>query len=277
MPRLGRFLITLSFAVCFFGACLFAQKSSRSHIARQTSERGRNAFNSSCAACHGLDGRGSDKGVNISGSEKVRHLTDAQLSELISEGIPGTGMPAFRSLGATQLRDLVGYLRSLQGKSEASTLSGDPARGKEVFFGKGECSTCHTISGQGGFMGPDLSGYGSTASSTTIREEITKPRKIPQQGYRAAVLTTTSGDRLEGLIRNEDNFSMQFQTRDGNFHFFQKSELRSIDRQEASMMPSDYAGRLSASELNDLVAYLMSPAANTSKARTTPKRADDYE
>src|ERR1700719_1944662 len=63
---------------------------------------GRTTFNSSCAGCHGLDGTGSDKAVNISGSPRVRSLSDAQLSGIISNGVPGTGMPAFRSLSARQ-------------------------------------------------------------------------------------------------------------------------------------------------------------------------------
>lgn len=271
------------FVLCllaYFGvspSVLGQKRVSNAHPAKADSELGRSTFNSTCAACHGLDGRGSDKGVNISGTEKMRRLSDAQILGLISEGIPGTGMPAFRTLNANQLRALVAYLRSLQGKFEASTPTGDLKHGKEIFFGKGECANCHTVSGEGGFMGPDLSGYGSTASAATIRDEVTKARKSPQQGYRPAVLTTTGGERLEGLIRNEDNFSLQFQTRDGIFHLFQKSELRSIERQESSLMPSDYAERLSASDLNDLVAYLISASANSSKAGTFHKKENDYE
>ena len=49
---------------------------------------------------------------------------------------------------------------------------------------------------------------------------------MPSQGYRSAVLVTSEGDRLEGVIRNEDNFSIQFQNKNGGFHFFEKSKLR---------------------------------------------------
>jgi putative heme-binding domain-containing protein len=255
---------------------LLAQKtSSPAHAGKAIS--GRSTFNNACAACHGLDGRGSDKGVNISGSEKVRHLTDVQLSEIISDGVPGTGMPAFRTLSPNQLRTVVAYLRSLQGKSDTQTVSGDPKHGKEIFFGKAGCSECHAISGEGGFLGPDLSGYGNSASPSTIRDEITRARRVPRQGYRSAVLTTANGEHLEGLIRNEDNFSLQFQSKDGSFHLFQKSDLRSVDRQETSLMPSDYAGRLTATELDDLISYLMSSAANAGTTTSHKKKEDDYE
>ena len=175
-------------------------------------------------------------------------------------------MPGFRNLSEKQTRAVVSYLRSLQGKLEGRNLPGDSGRGKQIFFGKGECSSCHTISGQGGFLGPDLSGYGATVSAEAIRDEIVRSRRMPAQGYRSAVLVTSEGDRLEGVIRNEDNFSIQFQNKNGGFHFFQKSELRSIDRIENSLMPTDYRERLSSAELNDLASYLMTATPDASKA-----------
>jgi putative heme-binding domain-containing protein len=253
------------------------QQNSSSNHAKVTREPGRATYNSACAGCHGLDGRGSDKAVNISDSDKIRHLSDAQLSDIISNGVPGTGMPAFHSLSAQQTRAVVSYLRSLQGKAAVQSLPGNAIRGKEIFFGKGECSSCHTISGQGGFLGPDLSGYGASAPSKAIREEIVRPQRLSPQGYRPAVLITSTGDRLEGLIRNEDNFSVQFQTKDGTFHFVQKSDLRSLDRLEGSVMPTNYGERLGPGELDDLVSYLMNASPNASKAGISRKKEDDTE
>ena len=83
-------------------------------------EAGKTTYNTSCAGCHGLDGRGSDKAANISGTAKVQHLSDAQLSSIISNGVPGTGMPGFRNLTEKQTRAVVSYLRSLQGKLEGA-------------------------------------------------------------------------------------------------------------------------------------------------------------
>jgi hypothetical protein len=78
------------------------------------------------------------------------------------------------------------------------------------------------------------------------------------------VLTHRSGERLEGIIRNEDNFSVQLQTRDGGFRFIQKSDLRALEPLGQSLMPNNYQERLSPGELNDLVSYLM---------KATPGRA----
>jgi len=272
-PSLGLCLLLWAFNI----SLSFAQQNSASDHSKVNVEVGRTTYSSACAGCHGLDGSGSDKAVNISGSVKVRRLSDAQLSEIISNGVPGTGMPAFHNLSEKQNRAVVGYLRSLQGKLVAPTLLGDATRGRGIFFGKGKCSSCHTIAGEGGFLGPDLSGYGASASAKAIRDEIVRSRRAPPQGYRPAVLITSEGDRLEGVIRNEDNFSVQFQTKDGSFHFFQKSGLRNFDRLETSLMPTNYGELLSPAELDDLVNYLTTSDPDGSKAVPSRKKEDDTE
>jgi putative heme-binding domain-containing protein len=241
----------------------------------KTPPPGRATFDSSCAGCHGLDGRGSDKGPNIAGSARVRHLSDAQVSAIISHGIFGTGMPAFSSLNESQVRELVGYVRALQGQLDARALPGDAARGKQIFVGKGACSTCHMISGEGGFLGPDLSTYGSEMPAGAIRNEIVKSARNPPPGYRSAVVTTRAGERIEGIVRNEDNFSVQLQTPDGTFHFFQKSDVQTLEALSKSPMPADYGQRLSPGELNDLVSYLMAAAPPSDNKKSGTKAASE--
>jgi cytochrome c oxidase cbb3-type subunit III len=270
-PRTRRDLILVLLVLFVVTPRSSAQKGSSN-----SRQMGRSNYNASCAGCHGLDGTGSDKAVNISQSPKVRGLSDAQISSIIQDGIPGTGMPAFRSFSDRQLRAVVTYVRSLQGRHAARALPGDAQRGRAIFFGKGECSTCHAVSGAGGFLGPDLSAYGSNASASGIREEIVRLRRVAQHGYQPAALITSTGERLEGLIRNEDNFSIQVQTKDGAFRFFQKSELRSVDRLDKSVMPTDYAQRLSSSEIDDLVSFLMKSAPEVSR-KIQRKKEDDAE
>lgn len=206
----------------------------------------------------------------------MRHLSDAQLSDVISNGIPGTGMPAFHNFDEKEVRAIVGYLRYLQGKLEARALPGDAKRGKELFFGKSDCSTCHMISGQGGFLGPELTDHGATAAPDAIRQEIVKSPRMPSPGYRMAVLTNVNGDQFEGMIRNEDNFSVQLQTKDGSFHFFRKAELRDFEYRPGSLMPANYRELLSDTALNDLVSYLMSTP-DPKKPLPTRKNESDFE
>jgi putative heme-binding domain-containing protein len=246
---------------------------------RTAQASGNPIFSSTCAGCHGLDGRGGERAPGIAGNDQAERLSDAQIFGIISNGISGTGMPAFRSLGEEQVRALVRYVRTLQGKVETRTLPGDATQGKTLFYGKGECSTCHMISGQGGFLGSDLSSYGAEASADTILNAIVNPDRVVPAGYRSGVATTRDGTRVAGVIRNEDNFSVQIMTADGSFHFFEKSDLQKMEYPREPPMPTNYRGRLSAGELNDLVSYLMSTSASASPSKTNAvkRTSDDAE
>jgi hypothetical protein len=61
---------------------------------------------------------------------------------------------------------------------------------------------------------------------------------------------------LSGLVRNEDNFSLQLQGTDGTFHLLMKSQITKVERTGRSLMPADYGTRLSSAELDDLVSYI---------------------
>src|ERR1700691_3821397 len=112
-------------AAVFHASFSLAQQDDADNDFEKATVPGARTFNSTCAGCHGLDGRGSDKGANIAGSDKVRHLSDAQVSAIISNGVTGTGMPAFHNLRAREISALVGYLRILQGKFDAQKPPGD--------------------------------------------------------------------------------------------------------------------------------------------------------
>jgi len=232
---------------------------------------GRQTFAASCASCHGLDGRGSERAPDIADRPDVRELSDAELLRIIREGVAGTGMPAFRTLGKPTIQAVVRHLRSLQGQGAIPAISGSPEAGKALFFGKGACSDCHSVNGAGGSIASDLSGYGGTQSVRQIREVLTNPNKNLDQRSKTVVATTVDGRTFTGIARNEDNFSLQLQTIDGAFHFFEKSNLQRVEHQPESLMPSDYSSRLQPQELNDIASYLVSLGRRTRPRLQTEK------
>jgi len=232
----------------------------------KTGGPGQQIFDANCAGCHGLDGRGGDKGVDV--VDNLANLTDTKLRSIIAKGISGTAMPAFPELNAEQVRSIIGYLRAMQGMGAGQKLPGDSSRGKTLFFGSAGCFHCHTLSGNGGFMGPDLSNYGSNSSPGAIRDAITKRDRVPSPGYRFATVTTAQGERLDGMIRNEDNFSIQLLAKDGTFHFLRKADLQKTEDAGRSLMPSNYADQLSASDVDDLVAFIAKSGSSTGKTTT---------
>lgn len=114
------------------------------------------------------------------------------------------------------------------------------------------------VLGAGGFLGPDLSNYGATHSPKDIRNAIVSADARPGDRKGFAQATTKDGRQISGMIRNEDNFSVQLQARDGTFHMLEKADLSQLTVDSAPLMPSDYGTKLSKSELDRLVAYLLS-------------------
>jgi putative heme-binding domain-containing protein len=233
-----------------------------------TASAGKRAFAARCANCHGLDGRGGERGPNIATSSGTQHLSDTELTHVISNGRPNAGMPAFRLAGKGEIQTLVAYLRILQGNGKSLSLAGNAQQGKAIFFGKADCGSCHMVAGEGGFLGPDLSSYAQSLSSNAIREAITDPRLARA---RVALATTSDGQTLKGLVRNEDNFSVQLQSEDGSFHLLLKSDLRELGYQLQPLMPTNYSEKLSRQELDDLVGYLQS----VSSTKTFPAEEKD--
>ncbi len=221
---------------------------------------GKTAYSAVCAGCHGLDGKGGERAPDIASRPRVRELSDEAVLHVLQNGVPNTSMPSFRSLGSEKLRSLVEYVRELQGIGNARNVTGNADHGKTVFFSKGGCANCHSMQGSGGFYGSDLSGYAQGRSPESIRQAIVAPNRDLDPRRRVAVATTTSGEVLEGLTRNEDNFSLQLLTPDGIVHLLYKSSLAKLTYREESAMPADYEKKLSAAELDDLVKFLVSVA-----------------
>jgi cytochrome c oxidase cbb3-type subunit III len=238
--------------------------------------QGRQVFSSSCAGCHGLDGRGGERAPDIAGKREVQRLSNAAVARIVNDGVPGTGMPSFHSLGPSRVQAVVLYLRSLQGRGPPEELPGNPAAGKTLFFVRAGCSDCHMVAGVGGFVGSDLTNYAAALSAQQIREAILYPEAKADPANKAVVVTTESGEKLTGIARNEDNFSLQLQTLDGVFHLFTKSELKNVEHQDRSLMPSDYGSRLSSAELDDVVSFLMN-AAHTKRIPKTKVRKEEGE
>jgi len=218
---------------------------------------GKQTFASTCANCHGLDGRGGERAPNIAESAKTQRLSDDQIAHIIENGIPGTGMPAFHSLDSSNIKAVVTYLRTLQGAKPPATLPGDPGRGETIFVGKTGCSGCHMAAGKGGFIASDLSGYARTHSVEQIRNEITSPTPGGDHQARMATATIHNGEKYTGRIRNEDNFSVQLQTLDGAFHFLAKSEIEQLVYTTQTPMATGHGSTLSPNEVNDVISFLM--------------------
>jgi putative heme-binding domain-containing protein len=228
-------------------------------------------FDSNCGSCHGADGRGGEHGPDIATDPDVQRLADSDLFAIAKDGIPGTGMPAFGWLGQEKVTDIVRHLRILQGRQIDVKFPGDPQGGEALFFGRARCSECHMVNGKGGFIGDDLSLYGTHESAGQIRSVILDPEKTLPPQKKATTVVTHAGQKFTGLLKVEDNFSVSIQTMDGEFHHFQKSQLTHLDVGSHSLMPGNYGSILNDTQINDLVSYLL--YAGNENYKRSPKQA----
>jgi putative heme-binding domain-containing protein len=233
-------------------------------------------FDSSCGSCHGSDGRGGEHGPDIATAPDVQRLADSDLIAIAKNGVPGTGMPPFGWLGQEKLTAIVQYLRTLQGRQIDIKLPGNPKGGEALFFGAARCSKCHMVNGKGGFIGSDLSLYGADESAGQIRSVILDPEgKLPSQ-KKATTVVTHTGQKFTGMLKVDDNFSVSIQTMDGEFRFFQKSQLTHIELGSHSLMPGNYGSMLNDKQIYDLVSYLLHVGSENSKrSPTQPSKSDD--
>src|SRR6202166_4698549 len=244
---------------------------------RVSSELGRAVFESNCAGCHGLDGRGGEKGPNIATRPEISRRSDDEILAILRHGIPSSGMPAFSRLGDAKLQVVVRHLRSLQGLNGKTEIAGNADEGRKLFFKDGGCATCHMINGAGGFLGSDLSGYGAVMSMAEMQEQIMNHDQLPRA--RTMVVSTRDGNRLSGFARNEDNFSLQLQTLDGNFHFLDKSTLVNVDHSPAASAV-DAEEKLTKSDLDALISFLVITGRNSQdagKVKALPRHHEEDE
>ena len=143
----------------------------------------------------------------------------------------------------------------LVAQSDPAKMTGHAGAGKVIFDGKGGCTACHSIGDRGASLGPDLGAIGIRRSAKSLRLALVDPDAEIDKEYFTVVVETKRGQTIRGLALNEDDLSIQLRDIDGNPRSFLKDDLKSSRREQRSLMPS-YASRLSAMEIDDLVAYL---------------------
>ncbi len=164
----------------------------------QTNDPGRAVYASRCASCHGTTGSGGELGPSI--VMRVPARTDAELTSVIQQGLPTAGMPAFGNLSATEMRDLIVFLRSLR-----------PREGSGPVPMKVTLTTGTPLSGLVLNQGPDdLQLLGDDRKLYLLRKDGARYRRVTSQadwpsyngetkGYRHSALTQISKSNVSRM------------------------------------------------------------------------------
>jgi mono/diheme cytochrome c family protein len=247
----------------------------------QAIAQGGEVYSKNCTGCHGASGGAGEIGPAIVSAEQADRRSDAQILTTIRNGVAGTPMPAFAGkIADDDILRVAAWLHALRGTAVDNLTPGNVAAGEQVFFGKGQCASCHMLRGRGGLTAPDLSNIAGVRKTVSITDALTKAQHHiygdggshldslpPMDNWLPVHVTTAAGKNVDGVLLNEDSFSVQIMGDDNQLHLFDRADLRKFTVESKSRMPTDYDKRLAPDEFRDLLAFLTRQA-------TTPAAGD---
>ena len=133
--------------------------------------------------------------------------------------------------------------------------SGDASRGAKLFAE--HCGKCHRLFGEGGEVGPDLTGYERT-NIDFLALAIADPSAAIREEYTTYRVLTTDGQVASGLLLDRTAGGVVLRTAEGQTVRFATDEIESYDASPISLMPENVVGTLSDQQLRDLLTHLMS-------------------
>jgi putative heme-binding domain-containing protein len=225
-------------------------------------QSGRTLFRERCADCHGAEAKG-DRGPDLT-RLWTSAAADDRAFQIIRSGVPGSIMPPSQAPDA-EIRSVIAYLRSISTMTLASSSRGNVDNGERVF--RASCGGCHRVHDRGGRLGPDLSRIASSQSRESLMRSIRDASAVITSGYESVTLVTRDGQRIRGVRKGEDAFSIQIMDTRERLQGYVKANLREALRDRESLMPSFGADRLSDADLEDVLGFLGTLRSNSAPAR----------
>ena len=255
MIQTQRYAVSLVVAAVLGGGA-YGQVREKNPFTRDSDavEAGQALYLDKCAVCHGQDATGG-MAANLRHSRSVGRGSDAALFEIIRKGFPGSAMPPQPDMDERHVWQIVAFLHSVSRPGLEPPLSGDVKAGRTVFENAG-CANCHQVDGSGGFLGPSLNSIAARKASDEIRSDVVDPSADLAVGFELVSAKTRDGKTVEGVLKNEDLFSVQILTRDGKHHTLQRRDISELGKLSRSAMPANYGKKLSDDQLQNLLAYL---------------------
>ncbi len=146
--------------------------------------------------------------------------------------------------------EFLGYRETLYG--------GDAEAGRKIFIEKPEasCIRCHKVRGEGGQVGPDLTGIITRHDREYILESILFPNKRIAAGFESVLVEMNDGQAYAGIVKAQDDKELSLlAVEDGQMMKLKKSEIKKQVK-GLSPMPEGIGNVLSKQDLRNLVEFL---------------------
>ena len=136
-------------------------------------------------------------------------------------------------------------------------FGGDAAAGKSIFIENQQiaCFRCHKINGEGGDVGPDLTGLGERKGREYLLESIVQPNKQIATGFESVLLTMKGGAEFAGLVKSETDTELVLNSPEDGIMTLKKADVQARQR-GLSAMPEEMVTFLSKRELRDIIEFL---------------------
>ncbi|HEY8961197.1 MAG TPA: c-type cytochrome, partial [Luteolibacter sp.] len=129
---------------------------------------------------------------------------------------------------------------------------GDPHRGRTLFTRN--CGVCHTLYGEGGTLGPDLTGRNRADLPSLVRSIVDPSADVPEEG-RLSIVTRHDGSVVSGVLLSKNPSGITLRSQQGDVTI-QHDAIAGIVSQAVSPMPEGLLDGLTDEQLRDLFAYL---------------------
>jgi putative heme-binding domain-containing protein len=180
----------------------------------------------------------------------VRQLA-AYNNEQIDQWI-ATSWGAVRTTPEDKLAEIAKYKQLV---NDAKPEQLDASRGRAAFVKV--CAQCHTLFGEGGKVGPDLTGSGR-ADIDYILTNVVDPNAVIGKDYQVSIVRTNKKRVITGIVTRDDEQMLTVQTETETV-MLPKSQIARVRVSDTSMMPEGLLQTLSEQEALDLIAYLRGP------------------
>ena len=211
--------------------------------------------------------RSAGIGVLLSRAEWTRALLSAvdagkvQLSNLSLEqrqaladhpdpGVRRTALAALRRGGALPSADRQKVIEELIGVVKEK---GDPKAGKAVFAA--QCAKCHTHTGEGTAIGPDLTGM-AVHPKEELLVHVLDPSRSVEGNFRTYTAKLLDGRVLQGMLASESRTAVEVIDAEGKKHSVLREDIESLAGSARSLMPEGFEKQASRKDLTDLLEFL---------------------
>lgn len=178
----------------------------------------------------------------------VRQARNEEMPELVALANkiwPARKTPTSQEMNA-RIREFAGLVRGGEG---------DPYNGRTLF--QKTCGACHTLFGQGGRVGPDLTGYQRTDLDNMLLS-IVHPNAEIREGYETWSVETTDGREMVGFMVEQDKEIIVLRGLDDQSTTLARKDIKALRNETQSLMPEGLLDALTAQEVRDLFGYLRS-------------------